>query len=107
MRVHLLLVLAMVTLFGLVSRALEKAFTNTDYNFQTNSEAIGTREIQAAQKDHHAHIIASKAAADAELFPGYDIHTYTWTFDVHPGTGNDNASFNGTIEHAMAQMNET
>ncbi|QDS73248.1 hypothetical protein FKW77_004131 [Venturia effusa] len=90
MQAHALLVLVMVTFFGLV-----------------NSNPVDNRDTQAVQAAHHAAIIANKEAADAEMFPGYSIHTYTWTFEIHPGTANDTASFKGTIEHAMAQMNET
>ncbi|KAE9976082.1 hypothetical protein BLS_002266 [Venturia inaequalis] len=71
-----------------------------------NSKPVVAREVQAIQTAHHAAIIASKEASDARLFPGYNIHTYTWTFDIHPGAANNTASFKGTIEHAMAQMEE-
>lgn len=42
------------------------------------------------------------------MFPNYTIITPSWSFDIHPGENNNNATavFSGTIQHAMIQMEE-
>lgn len=42
------------------------------------------------------------------MFPSYNIVTPTWTFPINPGndTFNGTVVFNGTIEHAMIQIEE-
>ncbi|TLD37861.1 hypothetical protein E2P81_ATG03536 [Venturia nashicola] len=61
---------------------------------------------QALAKTNHADIIADKEKADQLMFPGYTIYTPSWNFPINPGNGNATAAFNGTIEHAMVQMEE-
>jgi hypothetical protein len=39
-------------------------------------------------------------------FPYHKIYTLSWTFDIHPGTVGETAVFNGTIQHAIQQMEE-
>ncbi|QDS75894.1 hypothetical protein FKW77_002435 [Venturia effusa] len=56
---------------------------------------------------NHAAIIAAKEVADQAMFPDRPIFTPSWDLPVDPGNSNTTETYNGTIQHAMMQMNET
>ncbi|KAE9966144.1 hypothetical protein BLS_007202 [Venturia inaequalis] len=54
----------------------------------------------------HAAIIAAKELQDQAMFPGHDIFTPSFDLPVVPGNWDKTENYNGTIQHAMQQMDE-